>query len=66
MRERVFPVLVDSDGDRVRAGFSARSTEQPAVVALKLRERGWYPYKVSFDSTANVWIALILDSKRAA
>jgi hypothetical protein len=63
MRTRGFPVLVDVSGRRVATGLRAAATEKPVMVALRLRERGWDPYKVSFDSAGGAWIALAFDSK---
>lgn len=44
---------------------SAPSTEKPVLIALRLRERGWSPYKVSFAACASAWIALSLEKKTA-
>ncbi len=61
MRMRGFPVLVDVNGRRVATGLRAVATEKPVVVALRLRERGWDPYKVSFDDAGGAWIALVFE-----
>jgi hypothetical protein len=57
MRTRGFPVMIDVSGTRIDAGFRSPSTEKPALIALQLRERGWDPYKVSFNPYAGAWIA---------
>ena len=37
----------------------------PVDVSLRLRERGWTPYKVYFDGYSQAWIAVVIDWKRA-
>jgi hypothetical protein len=53
--------MIDLGGSRVNAGFHAPSTEKPVLVALKLRDFGWNPYKVFFDPHAGAWVALVID-----
>lgn len=66
MRQRRFPVLLETAKGRVRAGFSAPAAEEPVQVAMKLRERGRDAYRVRFDADAGVWLATVIDWKRAA
>jgi hypothetical protein len=66
MRPRRFPVWIDTSLGRLRAGISAAASEEPAVVSLKLRERGWFAYRVRFDAESNIWIASVMNTKRAA
>ena len=66
MRQRRFPVLLETARGRIRAGFSAPAAEEPVQVALKLRERGRTAYRVRFDPEAKAWIASVIDWKRAA
>lgn len=66
MRERRFPVLLETAKGRVRAGFSAPASEEPVQVALKLRERGRTAFRVRFDADQGAWIASVIDWKRAA
>jgi hypothetical protein len=35
-------------------------------VSLRLRERGWVPYKIYLDDKLKAWSALVIDWKRAA
>jgi hypothetical protein len=44
----------------------AAQDEEPAAVALKLREKGYQPYRVRLDEATGVWIAAVIDWKRAA
>ena len=66
MRKRRFPILVETSSQPTRTGVFAASDDEPAVVALKLREKGWHPYRVRRDETAGTWIAAVIDWKRAA
>ena len=66
MRKRRFPILVEASSQRTPTGVFAAPDDEPAVVALKLREKGWHPYRVRVDETAGAWIAAVIDWKRAA
>jgi hypothetical protein len=66
MRKRRFPILVETSSHRTPAGVFAAPDDEPAVVALKLREKGWQPYRVRRDEAAEVWIAAVIDWKHAA
>jgi hypothetical protein len=66
MRKQRFPVLVESSAHRTPTGVQAAINDEPAIVALRLREKGWHPYRVRLDETAGAWIASVIDWKRAA
>jgi hypothetical protein len=66
MRQRRFPVLVETAKGRTRAGFSAPPGEEPVQIALRLREKGWNAYRIRLDTEAGAWIASVIDWKRAA
>ena len=66
MSHRRYPVLIESAGTRKRAGFSAPVGEQPFRITMKLREKGWHPYRVRFDATEEAWIVSVIDWKSAA
>jgi hypothetical protein len=66
MPQRRFPVFVDTKLGRLRAGFSASPSEEPAVVALKLRDRGWLAYRIRFEAESEAWVAVVLNTQRAA
>lgn len=66
MRQRRFPVLMETAKGRVRAGFSAPATAEPVQIAMRLREKGRDAYRIRFDTEAGVWIASVIDWKRAA
>jgi len=63
---RKYPVFVETSGGRTRAGFSVPANATPVDVSLLLRERGWMAYRVRADHSASLWIATIIDWKRAA
>lgn len=66
MRQRRFPVLMETAKGRVRAGFSAPEAAEPVQIAMKLREKGRDAYRIRFDVEARAWIASVIDWKRAA
>jgi hypothetical protein len=66
MRKRRFPILVEASSHRTPTGVFAAPDDEPAVVALKLREKGWHPYRVRVDETAGAWLAAVIDWKHAA
>ena len=66
MRKQRFPVLVEASAHRTPTGVHAASDDEPAVVALKLREKGWQPYRVRLDEAAGAWIAAVIDWQHAA
>ena len=55
------PIFVDLGGDLISANLFASNEDQPADVAIKLRENGWNPYRVRFDSDQATWIVSSLD-----
>jgi hypothetical protein len=57
MRVRAFPIYVEEAGRRLATGLRATATEKSVVIALRLRDRGWDPHRVSFDPKAGAWIS---------
>ena len=55
------PVLVELGSDIIKSDIFASDAEQPAEVAIKLREKGWSPYRVRFDDMQASWIVSSLD-----
>ena len=66
MSRRRFPVLIETSLGRTPAGVFAGQTDEPADVALRLREKGWQPYRVRLDEAAGAWIAAVIDWQHAA
>jgi hypothetical protein len=62
-RRRVF---IDTPKGRVSAGFIVPETADAADVSMRLRERGWEPYRLRLDQEQNAWIAVVIDRERAA
>jgi hypothetical protein len=62
-RRRVF---VDTPKGRRNAGFTVPETADAADVSMRLRERGWAPYRLRLDSEQHVWIAVVIDWQHAA
>ena len=50
------PILIEFDGDLVKSEMLASDAE----VAIKLREKGWQPYRVRFDHDKAAWIVASL------
>lgn len=62
-RRRVF---VETSKGRVSAGFSVPATADAVEVSMRLREKGWAPYRLRLDSEQNCWIAAVIDWRHAA
>ena len=71
MRQSRCQVFLETSGGRKPAGFRAFADEEPARIALQIREKGLVPYRVRFDPSVGIagsgaWIVSIIDWKRAA
>jgi hypothetical protein len=66
MSYRRYPVLIETSGSRRRAGFSASAGEEPSRITMKLREKGWTPYRARFDAAAEAWVVSVIDWQSAA
>jgi len=66
MRHRRRRVFIDTPKGRVSAGFTVPETADAADVSMRLRERGWAPYRLRRDQEQNAWIAIVIDWQRAA
>ncbi|HEX5508540.1 MAG TPA: hypothetical protein VFX37_08545 [Pseudolabrys sp.] len=62
-RRRVF---VDTPKGRVNAGFTVPESADAADVSMRLRERGWAPYRLRLERDQHAWIAIVIDWKHAA
>jgi hypothetical protein len=63
MRQSRYPILVDTGRRRVRPGLSTPASEEPVLISLHLRDKGWSAYSIHFDAQANAWIAQVFDPK---
>jgi hypothetical protein len=66
MRQRRFPVFLETAKGRVRAGFSAPANAEAVEISMRLRTKGWIVYRIRFDEAAGAWLASVIDWKRAA
>ena len=62
-RRRVF---VDTPNGRRSAGFTVSAEADAADVSMRLRERGWAPYRLRLEPEQHTWIAVVIDWQRAA
>jgi hypothetical protein len=62
-RRRIF---VDTPKGRRSAGFTVPESADAANVSMALRRRGWSPYALRLEPEQHAWIALVMDSQRAA
>jgi hypothetical protein len=53
--------LIEFGGSVLKADIVAADVEDPANIAIKVREKGWNPYRVRFDSAQSTWIVSSLD-----
>jgi hypothetical protein len=64
MRARVqkrCPILIELGREVIKTEAFASNAEQPATVAIKVRESGWSPYRVRFDDSRAAWIVSSLN-----
>jgi hypothetical protein len=62
-RRRVF---IETPRGRVSAGFTVPEAADAADVSMRLRERGWTPYRLRLEREQHAWIAVVIDWVRAA
>jgi hypothetical protein len=66
MQRRKCPVLIEIGSQRHPAGIKAPLNAERAEVSLALREKGWTPCRVWFDSQAGEWVASVIYRATAA
>jgi len=71
MRQLRCQVFLETSAGTKPAGFRAFAGEEPARIALQIREKGLVPYRVRFDPNIGdpgpgAWVVSIIDWKRAA
>lgn len=62
-RRRVF---IETPNGRIGAGFSVPTAADAADVSMRLRERGWAPYRLRLDHEQDCWTAAVIDWRHAA
>jgi len=55
-RGHLRPVLIEFGAETIKSQIVAPETEEPAQVSLRVRDRGWAPYRVRFDQGQAAWI----------
>jgi hypothetical protein len=55
------PILIELGQDVIKSEVVASDSEQPATIAIKMREKGWSPYRVRFDDNQAAWIVSSLN-----
>ena len=60
-KQRRCPILVESKGQVVKTHLFASDAEQPADIAIRIREEGWKPFRVRFDNSNSVWVVSTLE-----
>ena len=58
---RLRPVLVEFGREIIKSEIVASDAEEPARVSMKVRDKGWTPYRVRFDDTQAAWIVSSFD-----
>jgi len=64
-QQRVRPVLIEMDQQRLPAGIDVPLRAGPAEVFLSLRDKGWSPYRVWFDGMADAWVVAVIHTPDA-
>jgi hypothetical protein len=65
LANRKRPIMIELDGHLIKSHVLASEAEQPAEVSIKIREKGWLPYRVRFDESQAAWIVSSLYLLRA-
>ena len=54
------PVVVELDGKITKSQISAFAADEPAEISIRVRQEGWFPFRVRFDAAQTVWIVSAL------
>jgi hypothetical protein len=60
-----YPIMIELEGQVIKSQVFASEAEQPAEVSIRVREKGWVPYRVRFDESQAAWIVSSLDQPRS-
>ena len=61
LKGRRCPIIIDLEGQLIKSQIFASEAEPPVEVSIKVREKGWLPYRVRFDESQAVWIVSSLN-----
>src|SRR5262245_12909936 len=54
------PILIEFKGEVVKSDLFASDVEQPANISMKIRDKGWKPFRVRFDDANSAWVVSTL------
>jgi len=54
--------MIELDGKLIKSHVFASEGEPPVEVSLRVRDKGWVPYRVRFDKSQAAWIVSTLYS----
>jgi hypothetical protein len=66
MSQQRYAVFIETAKGRVPAKITVPATASAVEVAMKLRAKGWQPYRLRLDQEQSAWIASVIDWKQAA
>jgi hypothetical protein len=60
-KQRRCPILVETKGQMIKSDLFASDAEQPADISIKIRDRGWKPFRVRFDDSNSSWVVSTIE-----
>ena len=66
MSKQRYTVLIETPAGRVPAKLTVPATADAVEVAMKLREKGWEPYRLRLEAEQSAWVVSVIDWERAA
>jgi hypothetical protein len=60
-KARVCPVLIERGGHIIKSEIVASDNEEPARISMRMRDKGWAPYRVRFDEGQSAWVVSTFD-----
>ena len=66
MSHRHRRVFIETPKGRHSAGFTVPANADAVDVSMRLRERGWAPYRLRLEHEQHAWIAVVIDRQRVA
>jgi len=61
-KSRLRPVLIEFGAQLLESQIVAGKGEEPAQISIRVRDRGWAPYRVRFDEGRDAWVVSAFDS----
>jgi hypothetical protein len=66
MSKQRYAVLIETVEGYIPAKLTVPATASAVDVAMRLREKGWQPYRLRLELEQSAWIVSVIDWKRAA